>query len=64
MLFSGGPRSCIGKQLALMEMKVMMIKFLKRYRSLVELGLKDGKRAYSFKFVYIVRDSNVILTRN
>ena len=42
----------------------MMIKFLKRYRSLVELGLKDGKRAYSFKFVYIVRDSNVILARN
>ena len=31
VLFSSGPRSCLGKQLALMESKVFYAKFLKRY---------------------------------
>ena len=34
LTFSGGPRGCIGKNLALTESKVMMIKFMQRYQSL------------------------------
>jgi cytochrome P450 len=43
MIFSAGPRSCIGKYLAMTEIKVMIVKFLKRYESIVELGLKEGR---------------------
>ena len=32
--FSGGARSCIGKHLAMMEAKIGMIKFFKRYKSI------------------------------
>jgi cytochrome P450 len=63
LIFSGGPRGCIGKNLALLEMKVMVIKFLRRYAKLIELGLKDGKRDYDFRFVYVVKDSTVQLTK-
>jgi cytochrome P450 len=34
--FSGGPRSCLGKSLALLESKVATIKFLQRYDNLNE----------------------------
>lgn len=34
MIFSGGPRSCTGKHLAMTEMKVMAIKFMQRYSKL------------------------------
>ena len=34
-IFSGGPRGCIGKSLALTEAKVFMIKFVQRYENLV-----------------------------
>jgi len=61
MLFSGGPRGCLGKSLALVEIKVMMIKFLQRYDKLKELALKDGKRAYDIRFLYVVKDSSVEL---
>ena len=63
MLFSGGPRGCLGKGLALVEMKVMMIKFIQRYDKLKELGLKDGKRAYDIRFLYVVKDSAVELSK-
>ena len=33
--FSAGPRSCIGKNLALMEMKIMTIKLLMRYEKVI-----------------------------
>ena len=29
--FSAGPRSCLGKNLSLIEMKVMVVKLMKRY---------------------------------
>ena len=34
MIFSGGPRSCLGKNLAITEMKVMMIKIMQRYENI------------------------------
>ena len=37
MVFSVGPRNCIGKYLALTEIKVMMIKILQRYKNIVEV---------------------------
>jgi cytochrome P450 len=46
LLFSGGPRGCLGKSLALVEMKVFMIKLMKRYAKVEELGLKE--RAFCF----------------
>ena len=33
MMFSGGPRGCIGRNLALTEMRVLMIKLMQRYGS-------------------------------
>jgi cytochrome P450 len=63
VIFSAGPRSCLGKNLAQLEMKVMMIKFFKRYKNLVEHGWKDGKRAYDLKLVYCVKDTSVSVTK-
>lgn len=62
VIFSGGPRSCMGKNLAHIEMKVMTIKFLKRYKNLIEHGWNQG-RGYDLKLVYCVKDSSVTLTK-
>ena len=40
MIFSGGPRSCIGKNLALTETKVMLIKLIKNFDTIIEHGVK------------------------
>lgn len=32
--FSGGPRNCIGKHLAMFEAKIGLIKFMKRYKKI------------------------------
>ena len=40
MGFSGGPRTCIGKHLALLESKIALIKFMKRYSEII-LPKKD-----------------------
>ena len=37
IIFSGGPRSCIGRSLALTNIKVMIIKFMQRYQNLIEI---------------------------
>ena len=44
MIFSGGPRGCIGKSLALINTKVMMVKFMQRYSALIEEGTFKGKQ--------------------
>jgi cytochrome P450 len=62
LTFSGGPRGCIGKNLALTESRVMMIKFLKRYGSLVEPGIKE--RAYRMLLTIHIPNSEVVLTRS
>ena len=35
--FSGGPRTCIGKHIALLESKIAMVKFIRRYSAIKEL---------------------------
>ena len=57
--FSGGPRGCIGKNLAITEMKVMMIKFLQRYENLVELK----ERMYELQLTYHIKHSDVRITK-
>ena len=64
-MFSGGARGCIGKRLALLEIKVMMIKLLMRYSGLEEKGIQNGqKRAFDMKLTYEVKNSNVVLKRS
>ena len=44
----------------------MMIKFLQRYEKWKfsrVIALKDGKRYYDVRFVYVVKDSTVELTK-
>ena len=63
-MFSGGPRGCIGKSLALIETKIMMIKFVKRYHSLMEEGTRNGKeREYGVGLTYYVKDTSVVLKK-
>ena len=63
-MFSGGPRGCIGKSLALIETKIMMIKFMKRYGSLIEEGTSNGKeREYGVGLTYYVKNTSVVLRR-
>jgi cytochrome P450 len=61
MIFSGGPRSCLGKNLALVEMRVMMIKFVQRYEQLAEAGRK--KRAFDLGLTYHIRNSECTITK-
>jgi cytochrome P450 len=61
LIFSGGPRGCIGKNLALTEIKVMAIKFIKRYSNLVESNAKH--RTYRMMLTIHIPDSEVVLTR-
>ena len=64
IMFSGGPRGCIGKNLALIEVKVFMIKFLKRYYGLVEEEIKEKKsRRMSLDLTYRVKNSVSTLIR-
>ena len=58
-MFSGGPRGCIGKHLAIIEMKVMMIKFLQRYENLVEMK----ERKYELQLTYHITNSDVRVTK-
>ena len=47
--WSAGPRSCIGKQLALLQVKIAMVKLLKRYKS-IEIPEKDVAMVMSFSY--------------
>ena len=53
--FSGGARNCIGQHLALLEIKVIVIKMLLKY----ELKLKEPLK-WNMKFVYQYFPDNII----
>jgi len=59
--FGAGPRGCIGKTLALTEMKVMMIKLMQRYQNVEELGFKD--RTFEFAFSKHIKNAKANLTK-
>ncbi|KAM0432916.1 hypothetical protein ACHAPT_004621 [Fusarium lateritium] len=40
--FHNGPRMCIGKQLAILEMKVMLVEMVRRFRVEMPLGTEEG----------------------
>jgi len=61
MIFSGGPRSCIGKYLALTEIKVMTIKFMQRYETLVEPMAKN--REFELLLTYHMKHDKVTIKK-
>lgn len=54
--FSAGPRSCIGKYLALMESKVMLVHFLYNF----DIKRTDVPLRMHAKFLYEPVDENLI----
>lgn len=62
-IFGAGLRACIGKNLAQLEKRIIIIKFLKRYSNLVEHALLKGKREYHLQIAYTIKDSTVTLTK-
>lgn len=55
MEFGAGPRSCIGKNLALLDTKIAVIKFLQRYEGLEEIS----DRGFMYEFSYHIQSSAV-----
>jgi cytochrome P450 len=47
--FFGGPRSCIGKHLAYLESKIVVIKLLMRYK---EMKISEGGERMEVRFLY------------
>lgn len=47
--FSAGARTCIGKHLALLENKIALVKFLKRYEKIV---IPKKEFRMTFKLLY------------
>lgn len=63
-IFGGGPRACTGKNFALLELKVMIIKLLKRYSNMVEHAIQNnGNRRYHLQVAYTIIDPIVTLTK-
>jgi cytochrome P450 len=62
MNFSAGPRSCLGKQLALLETKITLIKLFKRYKT-IKLEKKISEWEMEFQFLYTPQKFMTILKR-
>lgn len=58
--FSGGPRTCIGKYLALVQSKIAIIKFMKRYKGVTE----KKQRVYGYNFMSHLPNTEAILQKN
>jgi cytochrome P450 len=61
LIFSGGPRGCLGKTLALTEARVMMIKFMRRYVSLKEPGRHE--QGYQMLLTVSIPNTEAVLTK-
>ena len=57
--FSGGPRNCIGKNLALLESKIALVKLMKRYQW---MEVPKDNIGFEFKFIYTPEPFDTILT--
>ena len=55
--FSGGPRICLGKQLALLETKIILIKFILRYSN---FSLPKEDLIMKLKFIYEAEPFDVV----
>lgn len=60
MNFSAGPRSCLGKQLALLETKITLVKLFKRYKT-IKLEKKISEWEMEFQFLYTPQKFMTIL---
>lgn len=47
--FHAGPRTCIGKHIALLELKIALILFLRRYKN-IELSCQKLKGKFGFGY--------------
>ena len=61
MVFSAGPRTCIGKNLALTELKIMTVKFMQRYN--LEPGKSVDERGIDLPFALQIKNRKTTLTR-
>ena len=60
MNFSAGSRSCIGKQLALTEIKTIVVEVLKNYEILID----DSQKEYVFEeFAYNLKNVDFRIKR-
>ena len=59
MAFSEGPRTCIGKHLALLESKILLVKLLQRYEKVKE----NQERVITLGIVQSLDNSEVTITK-
>jgi cytochrome P450 len=57
--FGGGPRTCIGKHLAFLESKIMLIKLFKRYSKISV----QKERLMKLNFIYEPNEFNTIFEK-
>lgn len=61
LIFGEGARSCIGRSMALINSKVMVIKFLRRYGNLEEVN--KNNREYEFIVSYELKNTDCTMVK-